>query len=91
MADQARKPDSGDRARRGILSAARTALKTGHTELQVHFNAPPAGRPARRVVDDGRDLIGRGAEVIAFEGCLSNMRVIDALLRSGQFRRVEQP
>jgi predicted dehydrogenase len=89
----------------------------GRIELQVPFNAP-ADQPARIVIDDGRDLLGGGAEAIELDtvdqfqlqaeafreavlglsplesdlgDAVANMRVIDALFRSGQSQRFEQP
>ena len=37
----------------------------GHISIDVPFN-PPADRPARILVDDGRDLVGTGAEAFSF-------------------------
>lgn len=37
----------------------------GHLSLQVPFN-PPSDQSSRVVLDDGRDLVGGGAEVFAF-------------------------
>ncbi len=37
----------------------------GHITIEVPFN-PPADRPARIVVDDGRDLVQGGAEALTF-------------------------
>lgn len=89
----------------------------GRIELQVPFNAP-ADRQARITIDDGRDLLGGGMEIIELDAvdqyrlqaeafreavlglsplesdlsdAVPNMRVIDALFRSGHSRRFEQP
>lgn len=37
----------------------------GHLSIDIPFNPPP-GRPTRLVVDDGRDLVGSGAEAFTF-------------------------
>ncbi len=38
----------------------------GRIEVEIPFN-PPHDRPARVLVDDGRDLVGSGVEVLTFE------------------------
>jgi predicted dehydrogenase len=40
----------------------------GRIEVEIPFNAPP-DRPTRILVDDGRDAMGSGLEVRAFEAC----------------------
>jgi len=39
---------------------------TGRLEVEIPFN-PPRARPARVLLDDGRDLVGTGIEVLTFE------------------------
>ena len=91
--------------------------ETGRIRLDIPFNAP-IDRPTRLTVDDGRDLLGTGAEVIEFPPCdqyalqadafaravrlgetgewspadaVANMRVLDALFRSGRGAGWERP
>lgn len=40
----------------------------GRIELEIPFNAP-SDRPTRILVDDGRDVHGRGVETVVFESC----------------------
>jgi predicted dehydrogenase len=83
---------------------------TGRIEVPIPFNALP-GEAMRLIVDNGRDLVGGGAEVVTVEPCdqytlqgdafsravrgeeqpaygmddaIANMRIIDALFRSGE-------
>ena len=89
----------------------------GRIEIEIPFNAPP-DRPCRLWVDDGSDLSGRSAEVVAFPVCdqytvqgdlfsqavregkppafpledaVRNMRVLEALFRSADSGRWEEP
>ncbi len=91
--------------------------EAGRIGIEIPFNAP-INRPTRLTVDDGRDLLGSGAEVIAFAPCdqyalqadafaravrtgaqpewgmddaIGNMRVLDALFRSGRSGGWERP
>ena len=57
----------------------------GRLELEIPFNAPP-DRPARVVIDDGRDLLGGGATVI--EAPVSNQFALEFdAFSAGDFRR----
>jgi predicted dehydrogenase len=89
----------------------------GRVEIEVPYNAPP-DRPCRMFIDDGRDFLGSGIEIMAFEtvdqytveaeafsraildgqpapipleDAIANMKVIDAVFRSGKSGQWEAP
>lgn len=100
-----------------LTQAALIIGSHGRIAIDIPFNAP-VDRPTRLVVDDGRDLLGSGAETIEFPPCdqyalqadafaravrsgdpsdapledaIANMRVLDALFRSGRSGGWERP
>ena len=59
---------------------------TGHITVEVPINAPN-DRPCRLIVDDGRDVLGGGAEIVELPACNQYTvqgDVVSACIRDGK-------